>query len=82
MLYGNSKAANDKINKLLFDFGIVSKAHKVFNNNQFEDISEEKLYNFLNYPSRFKGTLQVKPNEKTRMYYLIGKLSGSIQNDG
>ncbi|MDR2037427.1 MAG: hypothetical protein LBQ60_05845 [Bacteroidales bacterium] len=81
MLYGNNKAANDKINKLLFDFGIVSKVHKACNNKQFEDISEEKLYNFLNYPSQFKGTLQVKPNEKTRMYYLIGKLSESIKND-
>lgn len=61
-----------------FDMGVVSAIHKLCNDEQFESISELDLYSILNNQPCL-ATLKIKSGEKTRVCYLLHRLSERLK---
>ena len=63
-----------------FDMHLVSLIHQECNNVQFENLTEIELYAILNLQPTH-AELIIKPNENTRMCYLISKLYEYLKTD-
>lgn len=64
--------------KSYFNMGLVSAIHELCNGKQFDEISELELYAILNnHPTPV--VLKIKSGEKTRICYLIHRLSEKLK---
>lgn len=64
-----------------FDMGLVSAIHKLCNGAQFEELSELEFYALLNNQP-CSVPLKIKSGEKTRVCYLVHRLSERLKGDG
>lgn len=61
-----------------FNMGLISAIHELCNDKQFEQVSELELYAILNnHPTPV--VLKIKSGEKTRICYLIHRLSEKLK---
>lgn len=78
--FTKSDTPNENIADFSFNMQLVGAIHNLCNNIQFENLKDSDFQRALSKPWEYGNAIKIKDREILRFYYLISKLSETIED--